>query len=168
MAFAEVMVIGNLGRDPEMRYTPNGRQVTEFSVAVTHRGRDPQTGDWADQGTDWYRVTIWGDRAERAAEQFRKGNRVFVEGRFRTREYYAKDGTHRTSLEITADNVIPLERPSRDEGDGEFAAAAPARTPAAAGAHRAKRVATPRAEAVAASTTPSSTTCPSEQPRPLT
>jgi len=133
MAFSKVMIIGNLGRDPEMRYTPNGRQVTEFSVAVTHRGRDPQTGDWADQGTDWYRVTIWGDRAERAAEQFRKGNRVFVEGRFRTREYDAKDGTHRTSLEITADNVIPLERPSRDEGDGEFAAAAPARTPAAAG-----------------------------------
>jgi single-strand DNA-binding protein len=133
MAFSKVMIIGNLGRDPEMRYTPSGRQVTEFSVAVTHRGRDPQSGEWADLGTDWFRVTIWGDRAERAAEQFRKGNRVFVEGRFRTREYDAKDGTHRTSLEITADNVIALERPSRDDGDGDFAAAAPARTPAAAG-----------------------------------
>jgi single-strand DNA-binding protein len=133
MAFSKVMIIGNLGRDPEMRYTPNGRQVTEFSVAVTHRGRDPQSGEWADQGTDWFRVTIWGDRAERAAEQFRKGNRVFVEGRFRTREYDAKDGTHRTSLEITADNVIALERPSQND-DGEFAAAAaPARTPAANG-----------------------------------
>jgi single-strand DNA-binding protein len=133
MAFSKVMIIGNLGRDPEMRYTPNGRQVTEFSVAVTHRGRDPQSGEWADQGTDWFRVTIWGDRAERAAEQFRKGNRVFVEGRFRTREYDAKDGTHRTSLEITADNVIPLERQSQND-DGEFAAAAaPARTPAANG-----------------------------------
>jgi len=132
MAFSKVMIIGNLGRDPEMRYTPNGRQVTEFSVAVTHRGRDPQSGEWADQGTDWFRVTIWGDRAERAAEQFRNGNRVFVEGRFRTREYDAKDGTHRTSLEITADNVIALERPSQND-DGEFAAAAPARTPAANG-----------------------------------
>ena len=134
MAFSKVMIIGNLGRDPEMRYTPNGRQVTEFSVAVTHRGRDPQSGEWADQGTDWFRVTIWGDRAERAAEEFRKGNRVFVEGRFRTREYDAKDGTHRTSLEITADNVIALERKGREDGDGEFAAAAPARTPAGAGA----------------------------------
>ncbi len=132
MAFSKVMIIGNLGRDPEMRYTPNGRQVTEFSVAVTHRGRDQQTGEWADQGTDWFRVTIWGDRAERAAEQFRKGNRVFVEGRFRTREYDAKDGTHRTALEITADNVIALERPSRDD-EGEFAAAAPARSSAPAG-----------------------------------
>ncbi len=119
MAFSKVMIIGNLGRDPEMRYTPNGRPVTEFSVAVTHRGRDAQTGEWADLGTDWFRVTVWGDRAERTAEEFRKGNRVFVEGRFRTREYEAKDGTKRTSLEITADNVIAMERRGRDE-EGSF------------------------------------------------
>jgi single-strand DNA-binding protein len=123
MAFSKVMIIGNLGRDPEMRYTPNGRAVTEFSVAVTHRGRDQQSGEWADLGTDWFRVTVWGDRAERTAEEFRKGNRVFVEGRFRTREYDAKDGTKRTSLEITADNVIALERKSRDE-EGSFGAPA--------------------------------------------
>jgi single-strand DNA-binding protein len=143
MAFSKVMIIGNLGRDPEMRYTPNGRQVTEFSVAVTHRGRDQATGEWADLGTDWFRVTVWGDRAERAAEEFRKGNRVFVEGRFRTREYDAKDGTRRTSLEITADNVIALERKSRDD-DGEFGSSGPggqsrpaaAPSPAAAGGAR--------------------------------
>ena len=128
MAFSKVMIIGNLGRDPEMRYTPNGRQVTEFSVAVTHRGRDAATNEWADLGTDWFRVTVWGDRAERAAEEFRKGNRVFVEGRFKTREYDAKDGTKRTSLEITADNVIALERKSRDD-DGEFGSAGPASAP---------------------------------------
>ena len=121
MAFSKLMIIGNLGRDPEMRYTPSGRPVTDFSVAVTHRGRDQQTGEWSDLGTDWFRVSVWGDRAERAAEQLRKGNRVFVEGRFRTREYDAKDGTHRTSLEITADNVITLERPSREDADGDFA-----------------------------------------------
>ena len=119
MAFSKVMIIGNLGRDPEMRYTPSGRPVTEFSVAVTHSSRDQATGEWSDEATDWFRVTVWGDRAERAAEQFRKGNRVFVEGRFRTREYDAKDGTKRTSLEITADNVIALERKSRDE-EGSF------------------------------------------------
>ena len=134
MAFSKVMLIGNLGRDPEMRYTPNGRQVTEFSVAVTHRGRDQATGEWADLGTDWFRVTIWGDRAERAAEEFRKGNRVFVEGRFRTREYDAKDGTKRTSLEITADNVIALERKSRDDDGGEFGSSGPASSPRPAGA----------------------------------
>ncbi len=129
MAFSKVMIIGNLGRDPEMRYTPNGRQVTEFSVAVTHRGRDAASGEWADLGTDWFRVTVWGDRAERAAEEFRKGNRVFVEGRFRTREYDAKDGTKRTSLEITADNVIALERKSRDDDGGEFGSSGPASAP---------------------------------------
>ena len=128
MAFSKVMIIGNLGRDPEMRYTPNGRPVTEFSVAVTHSSRDQTTGEWTDESTDWFRVTVWGDRAERAAEQFRKGNRVFVEGRFRTREFERKDGTKGISLEITADNVIHFERrPREDEGfdspSGGFAAA---------------------------------------------
>ena len=134
MAFSKVMIIGNLGRDPEMRYTPNGRAVTEFSVAVTHSARDPQTGEWADESTDWFRVTVWGDRAERTAEQFRKGNRVFVEGRFRTREFERKDGTKGISLEITADNVIALERRSRDE-EGSFGAPAGGfdRQPAPAG-----------------------------------
>jgi single-strand DNA-binding protein len=123
MAFAKAMIIGNLGRDPEMRYTPNGRPVTEFSVAVGYSKPDGN-GGWIDEGTDWYRVTVWGDRAERTAEQFRKGNKVFVEGRFRTREYEAKDGQKRTSLEITADNVISLDARVRsdDEGGGSFAA----------------------------------------------
>ena len=127
MALCKVMIIGNLGADPEMRYTPNGRPVTEFSVAVTHRGRDPQSGEWADLGTDWFRVTVWGDRAERTAEQFRKGNRVFVEGRFRTREFERKDGTKGISLEITADNVIAFERPAAPAGAG--AAVRPTRAP---------------------------------------
>ena len=122
MAFAKAMIIGNLGRDPEMRYTPSGRPVTEFSVAVSHRKPDG-SGGWVDEGTDWYRVTVWGERAERTAEQFRKGNKVFVEGRFRTREYEAKDGQKRTSLEITADNVISLDARARnDDEGGSFAA----------------------------------------------
>ncbi len=124
MAFSKAMIIGNLGRDPEMRYTPNGRPVTEFSVAVSH-SRPDGSGGWVDEGTDWYRVTVWGDRAERTAEQFRKGNKVFVEGRFRTREYETKDGQKRTSLEITADNVISLDARARtDEEGGSFAAPA--------------------------------------------
>jgi single-strand DNA-binding protein len=124
MAFAKVMIIGNLGRDPEMRYTPNGRPVTEFSVAVSHRSRDAATGEWKDDQTDWYRVTVWGERAERTAEQFRKGNKVFVEGRFRTREFEGKDGQKRTSLEVTADNVISLDARVRDDDGGTFGAPA--------------------------------------------
>ena len=74
MAFSKIMFIGNLGRDPEMRYTPNGKPVTKFSVAVSHSKPDGQ-GGWVDEGTDWFRVSVFGDRAERAAEQLRKGNR---------------------------------------------------------------------------------------------
>lgn len=119
-SFSKVMIIGNLGRDPEMRYTPNGRPVTEFSVAVNQSTKNQQTGEWV-EATDWFRVTVWGDRAERTAEQLRKGNRVFVEGRFRTREYEARDGQKRISLEITADSVVSLDR-AGDAGEaGAFA-----------------------------------------------
>ena len=117
-SFSKVMIIGNLGRDPEMRYTPNGRPVTEFSVAVNQSTKNQQTGEWV-EATDWFRVTVWGDRAERTAEQLRKGNRVFVEGRFRTREFEGKDGQKRISLEITADSVVSLDRPGEAEG-GSF------------------------------------------------
>src|SRR5215213_8612850 len=130
MAFSKAMIIGNLGRDPEMRYTPNGRPVTEFSVAVNQSTKNQQTGEWV-EATDWFRVSVWGDRAERAAENLRKGNKVFVEGRFKTREFEGRDGQKRTSLELTADSLVNLEKRNREEGDGEFANAAPAR-PAAA------------------------------------
>ena len=118
MAFCKIMLIGNLGRDPEMRYTPTGRPVTQFSVAVSNSKPDGQ-GGWVDEGTDWFRVSVFGDRAERAAEQLRKGNKVFVEGRFKTREFEGRDGQKRTALEITADSIVNLERKPRDE-DGSF------------------------------------------------
>ncbi|MCU0506090.1 MAG: single-stranded DNA-binding protein [Chloroflexi bacterium] len=115
-SFSKVMIIGNLGRDPEMRYTPSGRAVTEFSVAVNQSTKNQQTGEWV-EATDWFRVTVWGDRGERVAEQLRKGNRVFVEGRFRTREFEGRDGQKRISLDVTADSVVSLER-AADVDDG--------------------------------------------------
>jgi single-strand DNA-binding protein len=105
-----------------MRYTPNGRPVTQFSVAVSNSKPDGQ-GGWVDEGTDWYRVSIFGDRAERAAEQLRKGNRVFVEGRFKTREFEGNDGQKRTSLDVTADNVISLDRKGQVDDSGAFTGA---------------------------------------------
>jgi single-strand DNA-binding protein len=120
MALCKVMIIGNLGSDPEMRYTPNGRAVTQFNVAVNQSTKNQQTGEWVEE-TDWFRVTVWGDRAERMAESLRKGNKVFVEGRFRTRQFEGRDGQTRTALEITADSIVNLERRGRDE-DGSFAA----------------------------------------------
>ena len=118
MALCKVMIIGNLGSDPEMRYTPSNRAVTQFNVAVNQSTKNQQTGEWVEE-TDWFRVSVWGDRAERMAEQLRKGNRVFVEGRFKTREFEGRDGQKRTSLEITADSVVNLEKRNRDE-EGSF------------------------------------------------
>ena len=127
MALCKVMIIGNLGADPEMRYTPSGRPVTQFNVAVNQSTKNQQTGEWV-EATDWFRVSVWGDRAERAAENLRKGNKVFVEGRFKTREFEGRDGQKRTSLEITADSIVNLERRARDD-EGSFQGA-----PAGAGA----------------------------------
>ena len=127
MAFSKIQIVGNLGRDPELRYTPSGRPVTEFSVAVNQSTKNQQTGEWV-EATDWFRVSIWGDRGERAAENLRKGNRVLVDGRCRTREYEAKDGQKRISLEITADTVLPLDKREAN-ADGTFSGA-----PATAGA----------------------------------
>jgi single-strand DNA-binding protein len=126
MALCKVMIIGNLGADPEMRYTPSGRPVTQFNVAVNQSTKNQQTGEWV-EATDWFRVSVWGDRAERAAENLRKGNKVFVEGRFKTREFDGNDGQKRTSLDVTADNVISVDRKGRDD-DAAFSGA-----PAAAG-----------------------------------
>jgi len=120
MSLCKVTLIGNLGRDPEMRYTPDGRPVTQFSVAV-NRNTKTQSGEWLEE-TEWFRITVWGNQAERTAENLRKGSRVYVEGRFRTREWEAQDGAKRTALEVTADNVINLERRPREEGEGSFAA----------------------------------------------
>ena len=132
MALCKVMIIGNLGADPEMRYTPSGSPVTQFNVAVNQSTKNQQTGEWV-EATDWFRISVWGDRAERAAENLRKGNRVFVEGRFKTREFEGRDGQKRTSLEITADSLVNLEKRNREEGDGgQFQAAAPAGAPAGA------------------------------------
>jgi single-strand DNA-binding protein len=120
MSLCKVTLIGNLGRDPEMRYTPDGRPVTQFSVAV-NRNTKTQSGEWLEE-TEWFRITVWGNQAERTAENLRKGSRVYVEGRFRTREWEAQDGQKRTALEVTADNVINLERRPREEGEGSFGA----------------------------------------------
>jgi single-strand DNA-binding protein len=120
MALSKIQIIGNLGRDPELRYTPSGRPVTTFSVAVNQSSKNQQTGEWV-EATDWFRVSVWGDRAERAAENLRKGSRVFVDGRFRTREYETNDGRKGTSLDVSADTVLGLDK--RETAEGTFAGA---------------------------------------------
>ncbi len=130
MSLSKIQIIGNLGRDPELRYTPNGRPVASFTVAVNQSTRNQQTNEWI-ESTDWFRVSVWGERGERVAESLRKGSRVFVDGRFKTREFEGNDGQKRLSLEITADTVMGLDK--REQAEGTFAGA-PAGAPAGAAA----------------------------------
>ena len=103
MSLNKCMIIGNLGRDPEMRYTPGGQAVTQFSVATNRNYRDQQ-GEWQSE-TEWFRVVVWGDRGERAAEYLRKGHKVYVEGRIQTRQWEDQSGNKRYTTELIADRL---------------------------------------------------------------
>lgn len=130
MAFCKITFVGNVGREPEMRYTASGKAVTQFSVAVSSSKPDGN-GGWIDLGTDWFRVTSWGDYGERLAETIKKGQKVLVDGRFKTREWEGKDdGAKHTSLDVTADTVLLIGARVAD-GDGQFGTTGP--QPGAAG-----------------------------------
>ena len=113
MSLNKCMIIGNLGRDPEMRYTPSGQAVTQFTVATNRNYRDQQ-GEWQSE-TEWFRVVVWGQQAERTAERLRKGNKVYVEGRIQTRQWEDQTGNKRYTTELVANQVSSLERRDRDE-----------------------------------------------------
>jgi len=115
--FSRVVLVGNLGRDPEMRYSQNGTPITTFSIAVNRRRRD-QSGQYQDE-TSWFRVTLFRNLAENANEWLRKGNRVLVEGQLSIRQYTDSNGVERTSVDVTADNFQNLT--TRDEAMGEAA-----------------------------------------------
>lgn len=119
MSLNKVMIIGNLGRDPEMRYTPSGQAVTQFTVAVNRNYKNAQE-EWQEE-TEWFRIVVWGQQAERAANNLRKGGKVYIEGRLQTRQWEGQDGQKRYTTELVANTVTNLERRSRDEaGDPGF------------------------------------------------
>ena len=113
MSLNKAMIIGNLGRDPEMRYTPSGQAVTQFTVAVNRNYKDSQ-GERQEE-TEWFRIVAWGQQAEFAAEYLRKGNKVFVEGRLQTRQWEGQDGQKRYTTELVANTIQNLERRPRDD-----------------------------------------------------
>lgn len=94
----KILLIGHLGRDPEMSYTNQGVAVTKFSLAVNRFNRTP-TGE-RQEITDWYNITAWRQQAETCSQYLRKGSKVYVEGRLQPRQYTASDGTPRTSLDV--------------------------------------------------------------------
>ncbi|HSQ17894.1 MAG TPA: single-stranded DNA-binding protein [Anaerolineales bacterium] len=102
----KVMIIGNLGRDPEMRYTPSGRPVTTFSVA-TSRSWNTADGDKRVE-TEWFNVVAWSSLAEICKQHLTKGQQVYIEGRLQTRHWDDAEGNKHTSVEIVANEMIIL------------------------------------------------------------
>ena len=111
----KVMIIGHLGRDPEMRYTPSGRPVTTFSVA-TSRSWNTSDGERRTE-TEWFNIVAWGNLAEICNQYLTKGQQVYIEGRLQTRSWEDGDGKRHTSVEIIANEMIMLgdRRSGNDE-----------------------------------------------------
>jgi single-strand DNA-binding protein len=113
----KVIIIGNLGQDPETRYMPSGAAVTNFTVATNESWKDKQTGEQKDR-TEWHRVAMFNRLAEIAAEYLRKGSQVYIEGKLRTRKWQGQDGNDRYTTEIIADEMQMLG--GRGDGGGGF------------------------------------------------
>jgi single-strand DNA-binding protein len=122
MSFNKVILVGNLGRDPELRYTPQGTPVCSFSMATNERRKD-KTGEMQDQ-TTWFRVTLWGRQAETASQYLTKGRPVYIEGRLRVEEWTDRDGKPRHTLEVHATDMQFIGGARAEEPPMERAAAA--------------------------------------------
>jgi single-strand DNA-binding protein len=122
----KVILVGNLGRDAETKFTPSGASVTKFAIATTRSWKDQQTNEWKEE-TNWTNVVVW--RQENLANYLTKGKQVYVEGRLQTRSYDDKDGKKVYTTEVVADDIILLGgRGESGAGSGAFESAAPGRT----------------------------------------
>lgn len=109
----KVMIIGNLGKDPEMKYTQQGTPITSFSVAVSRTWKGPD-GQQQEE-TEWFRVVAWEKLAEQCNEFLRKGKKVYIEGRLKSREWTGQDGQKRYITEVVATSMLMLD--TRQQGD---------------------------------------------------
>jgi len=139
----KVILIGNLGRDPETRYTADGAAITNITIATSDRWKDKASGEMK-ESTEWHKVAFFGRLAEIAGEYLKKGRPVYVEGRLRTRKWQDKEGQDRYTTEIVAENMQMLgSREGMGGGGAEFDGGseeprAPARAPASKSAAAAK------------------------------
>jgi len=99
----KVILVGNLGRDPELRYIQSGQAVANFTLATNDRWRDKEGNN--QERTEWHRIVVWGKSAENCAQYLQKGRSVYVEGRLQTREWEDKDGNKRQTTEVVAQAV---------------------------------------------------------------
>jgi single-strand DNA-binding protein len=117
----KVILIGNLGRDPELRYTKDGKAVANFTLATNDRWRDREGN--SQERTEWHRIVVWDKQAENCAQYLQKGRSVYIEGRLQTREWEDKEGQKRQTTEIVAQQVTFLG--SRDAGSRSASAPTP-------------------------------------------
>ena len=125
MSLNKVILIGNLGRDPEVRYMPNGEAVCNFSIATSETWNDRQTGQRQER-TEWHNITLYRRLAEVAGQYLKKGSQVYIEGRIQSRKYTGKDGIERTAYEIIGNEMKML---GGGNDSGQQAQAAQAETP---------------------------------------
>ncbi len=118
MSFNKITLVGNLGKDPELRYTPQGTAVCSFSMATNEKRRD-KSGEFQNIAT-WFRVTLWGNQAETASKFLAKGRQVYIEGRLRLEEYTDREGNIRQSLEVNGNDMQFLGGGERTEGSGDY------------------------------------------------
>ncbi len=111
----KVILIGNLGRDPELRYTQNGQAVANFTLATTENWNDRGSGERVER-TEWHRIVVWGRSGENCAKYLAKGRTVYVEGRLQTREWEDREGQKRRTTEINAQTVQFLGGPRGSGG----------------------------------------------------
>lgn len=129
MSLNKVLLIGNAGKDPEIRHLESGVATASFSLATTERFKDRNTGDYRDQ-TEWHNIVCWRNQAEFAEKYIRKGTQLFIEGRLRTRSYSDRDGNVRYTTEIVVDNIQLLGRKSDNPANqGQYAAPAAKQQP---------------------------------------
>jgi len=114
----KIILIGNLGRDPEMSYTPNGIAVTKFSMAVS-RVTKSATGEKQDE-TEWFNIVAWRQLAETCNTYLRKGNKVYIEGRLQSRKYTDRNGVERMSLDVIASDMEMLTPKSTQASSSGF------------------------------------------------
>jgi single-strand DNA-binding protein len=124
----KVILIGNLGRDPELRYTKNGQAVANFSLATTERFGGRDGGEEREQ-TEWHRIVTWGKTAENCAQYLSKGRSVYIEGRIQSREWEDKEGNKRSTTEVVAQRVQFLGSGPRAAAGAGGSAPAPSEPP---------------------------------------
>jgi len=123
----KVILVGNLGKDPEVRYLEGGTAVANFPIATSETFKDKTSGE-RKTNTEWHNIVVWRGLAEIAEKYLKKGSQIYLEGKLRTRQWQDKDGNNRYTTEIVADNLQMLGR--KDDNSSPSASVAPVNTPA--------------------------------------